>query len=161
MKCQECEPLIYLFDELTANEQESLNKHLSSCPDCTAKFSMARQNLNIIRKSTDLKLSPLDSVRLTENVMDKVFPKKTASPDTGEFIWSRFFRYGFAMASLCIVMIFYAEWQAVQPVKDMRYKPAVEISKEASLVSPSLKKIQSSRNEDQLSLYEKLNKNDK
>lgn len=161
MKCQKCEPLIYLFDELTANEQELLDKHLASCPDCTAKFFMARQNENLIRQSTEIPLSPLDSVRLTENVMDRVFPNKTASPTPGEYIWSRFFRYGFAMASLCIVMVFYAEWQAVLPGQGMKYKPAVEASKEASLVSPTLKKLRSRRNEDQLSLYEKLNKNEK
>ena len=161
MKCQECEPLIYLYEELTENERELLNTHPLSCPDCAAIFSIARQNQNIIQQSSKLQLSPLDSERLTDHVMDRVFPKRTVAPTTGEFIWSRVFRYGFAMASLCIVMVFYAEWQAVPSNPDIKYHSMEEESKEASLVSPSLKTLRSKRNKDQLSLYEKLNNNDK
>ncbi len=158
MKCQECEPLIYLYEELDGEERKRLDQHLEACPDCVSLLASVQQNHSIIKQAMDFPLTPVDSARLTNNVMDRVFPARTAVSTTGEYIWSRVFRYAFTMASLCILLVFYAEWQSNGTLPANQFSEKNQASKEAALISPSIREMRESRKQSSISLYEKLNK---
>ncbi len=110
MNCPDYEKDIYLFDELSSEDQQKLHAHLSSCEDCQKLFEEIQSSKAIIQRAKELKPQLSHAAAFTNRVMDQL-------PTERESIWSIWLRildYSWIQNSLrlaSLVLIVFFIWE--------------------------------------------------
>ena len=142
MSCKKWEEQIYLYDELSKNEQKQLEDHLLTCESCTATMQTARDGMNLIREARKANAKLENPEMLTRVIMSEI---RLSAENKPQSIFSIildhvFTRYAFAAASFLIVIFFIVEQNTVpEPTKVSMAMPRVAKS-EVTLNSGSFVK---------------------
>lgn len=107
MKCEDCERLIYLYNELDENQTVELRRHLESCDQCRQLF----QTIRVVSK--ELRSLPLphleNSAAFTHQVMNAIASRKAQPKGIFSFTRLAWIRYSFAALSFLLCLFFYQE----------------------------------------------------
>ena len=107
MNCTGAEKLIYLEAELDQREKWELHHHLENCAKCESLYRSVIHMQVHISELGETKETALDSVRLTNKVMSRIYTKKKTSwnlPRRGFLL-----RLGLSGISILLVTGFFFE----------------------------------------------------
>lgn len=136
--CKDFEQEIYFYRELTKENKEVLDNHLTSCKQCREIFAIVQQTEALISKTASAKPEPVNSAQLTSNIMQRVGNQQKQN---SSWINNMFLRSTMAAASLIIIIAFGVEsFSPVGPLtKRYPYRRAATLNS-ASLTKSLLEK---------------------
>lgn len=107
MNCPDYEKDIWLFDELSLEEQQQLHVHLQTCVTCQKLFEEIQTSREIIQRAKELKPQLEHAASFTNRVMDRL----PAERESMSIIWQRvlensWFHNAMRLASLVLIVIF-------------------------------------------------------
>ena len=107
MSCPKYEKDIWLFEELTLEEQQQLHTHLHSCTACQKLFEEIRSTKNLIQRAKEQTPQLQHAAAFTNRVMDRL----PAERESMSIIWQRvlensWFHNAMRLASLVLIVIF-------------------------------------------------------
>jgi hypothetical protein len=113
MSCEKTEPLIYLYDDLSPEEKEVADTHITQCKACHALFQETQHMRFTWHTVATLKPKVKNSDRLTRNIMRAIKTGDRHKPAgvITSFLDSLFTRYAFGVSSLLLVLFFISEQQ--------------------------------------------------
>jgi len=108
MSCKHFEMNIYVYDELSVEERNRLDIHLQTCSTCQALFQEVNQARQLIRLVAEEKAVPLNSAKLTGNIMSKITEpvKRTWAAWVSELLMSRSSKYSLSIVSSVLLIAF-------------------------------------------------------
>lgn len=107
MNCPDYEKDIWLFDELSSEEQQQLHTHLHSCAACQKLFKEIQSTKGFIQRAKELKPQLQPAAAFTNRVMDRL----PAERESMRIIWQRvlensWFHNAMRLASLVLIVFF-------------------------------------------------------
>lgn len=66
----------YVDGELSPSERQALERHLTACPDCTARVADLRATSGLIRVGMEMVADEADFSSFAQNVMARITPEK-------------------------------------------------------------------------------------
>lgn len=107
MNCPDYEKDIYLFDELSSEEQQQLHTHLRSCTACQKLFEEIRSTKNLFQLAKEQTPQLQHAAAFTNRVMDQLPTER----ESIWFIWLRILDYSWIqnslrLASLALIVFF-------------------------------------------------------
>jgi anti-sigma factor RsiW len=102
MKCQDLERMIYVYDELTAQEQHAVTMHTQGCPACRALLANVQHATALVQEIASAKPRPENYSKLTGTIMQAVAQKRRST----RLINSPLLRYAMVATSLALVVAF-------------------------------------------------------
>lgn len=107
MNCPDYEKDIWLFDELSSEEQQQLHTHLHSCTACQKLFEEIQSTKGFIQRAKELKPQLQHAAAFTNRVMDRL----PAERESMSIIWQRvlessWFQNAMRLASLVLIVFF-------------------------------------------------------
>jgi anti-sigma factor RsiW len=122
MNCRKAEEHIYLYNELSADERDIVNKHMENCAACRQVFERARTVEILSSRLADVPgLS--DESAMTQRIMRAVNERKQEKQSLFTSLFSSNMitplRYGMTALSLFLIVHFVDEYStgAIAPVK--------------------------------------------
>jgi hypothetical protein len=113
MKCEEAEERIYLYRELSQQEQHELDQHIATCASCQL-LQQSIQRISVLMKSADnVQMKPSNPEQLTQRIMTSIKKKEAPQKFLSTFIQyveSHFVKYSFAALSVFLVTVFVIEY---------------------------------------------------
>lgn len=107
MNCPDYEKDIWLFDELSSEEQQQLHTHLHSCTACQKLFEEIQSTKGFIQRAKELKPQLQHAAAFTNRVMDRL----PAERESMSIFWQRvlessWFQNAMRLASLVLIVFF-------------------------------------------------------
>ncbi len=107
MSCPKYEKDIWLFEELSLEEQQQLHTHLRTCTACQKLFEEIRSTDTLIKRAKEQTPQLQHAAAFTNRVMDRL----PAELERGSIIWQRvlensWFQNAMRLASLFLIVFF-------------------------------------------------------
>ena len=102
MSCEEFERNIYLYDELSTSEKNSIDAHLQTCASCAAVLEEVKGVQLLVRRMAE-EIVPPNAARLTSGIMSKIAAEK--SNQDSVFVLSLLGRTRIALTALSIFLL--------------------------------------------------------
>lgn len=112
MKCEEAEKRIYLYRELTLQEQRELDQHVSTCKSCQQVMQSTLHVEALLRKSIEVNPQPKNAALLTQSILTSIKKKEKQAGFSAllDYFDSYIIKYAFAALSIILVTIFVNEY---------------------------------------------------
>ena len=113
MNCETAGEYIFTYDMISGQERQELHRHLSSCDSCQHLFEEQETFRMMIADVSKEEIEPVDSSRLTNNIMQKIGRRKP-NP-SGILHWFGLLRWGMTAVSVCLVLLFIVQTGVDEP----------------------------------------------
>jgi uncharacterized membrane-anchored protein YjiN (DUF445 family) len=113
MKCREAEKKIYLYRELSENEQRELDQHIATCASCRLLQQNTQRIEVLMKRANNVRIQPRNPELLTNRIMTSIKKKEAHQTFLSTFIQyveSYFVKYSFAALSIFLVAVFVKEY---------------------------------------------------
>jgi hypothetical protein len=112
MKCKDAEKQIYLYRELSQQEQLEVDQHVRECASCKQLMQTTQRVEALLKKSADVNPQPKNSALLTQRILSSIKKKEQRSFTSSlfDYLNSYFTRYAFAALSVFLVTVFVSEY---------------------------------------------------
>ena len=112
MKCEEAEKRIYLYRELTQQDQRDLDQHVITCKSCQQVMQSTRQVQALLRASIEVKPQPKNAALLTQRVLTSIKKKEKHAGFSVLLAYfdGYFTKYVFAALSIILIAVFVNEY---------------------------------------------------
>lgn len=134
MKCSAYEQSIYLWEEISPEEKDAVNKHMEICPDCAALFQQVQvMQQQVTKVSAKRTISP-NAAQLTSRIMQGVHEKQQRSHTTRlTSVLSPFQLVRYACATLSLVLLIsfgleYVQTGAIQKTQTTALEEGIILS---------------------------------
>jgi predicted anti-sigma-YlaC factor YlaD len=141
---------IYLYDELTDAEKQSVDDHVASCKSCRQLLEQVNTTKLVVRTAAQQKPEPRNAARLTSSIMTAVTREAASSRNPIVRAFDQvYLRYGMAAVSIGLLVLFVVEQQMPtrHPVERL-YQ-----GKTVALAMPPLGHVVQQRKQRSISLY--------
>lgn len=160
MKCSKCKDKMYLYSELSSDEKQRLDEHLSDCEDCSLHFQRIMNMDLLIEKAAKVDINYPNSDFLTSTIMDRI-ELIEASKNKYKIRKNRFMifvKYTMAVISFGLAILFYAEVSQTEQI--VRNYPMNEMEHTSKLTTLTIKeRIEKRRAKDEASTWKNCIRN--
>lgn len=116
MNCARAEKRIYLYQELTAEEQTETDLHIATCASCRAMMERITRERSLFEKIRQLPPPVVDHSEITRRVMSEVLKTRDTKRRVSYFMSlmpsGRPVRYAMTALSLLLVVTFASEYRS-------------------------------------------------
>lgn len=146
MNCIDYHTMIYLKDELSDLELQSLEQHLKTCASCALLSSDVMLFQERISSVAHSELKPVNAAKLTSSIMAAIQAEKRREPALDQlknWIQQYLLRYSFASVSLALIIFFGMEfYTAPKPIANPTFQQyQVEVILDSSILKHNLTAI--------------------
>jgi hypothetical protein len=111
MNCQDFEPFVFTYTELSPEEKQSVDAHLQTCAHCRALLAEVTHVQKAIRLVAAEEVKPPHAAQLTARIMAQTGSgaKRNWMKEVEEFLQHAFVRYSLATASCMLLLVLATE----------------------------------------------------
>lgn len=112
MKCVKAEKQIYLYGELSQQEQHELDHHVATCKSCLQLLQITQRVNAFVKRAADVTPLPKNNALLTQRILSSIVKRErhTSISTMFDYLNSYFTRYAFATLSVFLVTVFVSEY---------------------------------------------------
>lgn len=139
MNCREAEKHIYLYGELSPREREETDRHIDTCAGCSRLLEAVKTRRHMIIAASQVPPELPDASAMTRSILEAVRVRQRKKQTVFNIILPepslKLLRYGMAMVSLLLVVMFVTEYSAgtqlARPYKVMPVRQNTELNSAA------------------------------